>query len=189
MEKAMSSDADFVEIGRRVRAVRKMRGLTLEQVSKQAGISPSYISQIEHAKRNLNLRVLREVARVLDVPLVDFLQDGQAQEVTVIRLADRRSYTLASGAVESLLFGRGRENLEVTIMDLPPGKSSGEPNIHQGEEFTLVLRGRVRVFVEGSKYDLDEGDIIYYKSSQRHSWENLLGETCQFLITNTPATY
>ncbi len=185
----MGSREEIAEIGRKARAIRRTRGLTLNQLAKRTHLSPSYISQIENGKRNLNIRVLRGVARALNVPLVELLQEEQAEAVGLIRVGNRRTYTLSSGAIESLLFDPRRGNLEVTVMELPPGRDSGESNAHRGDELTYVLRGRVRVTVGKSKYDLHEGDIIYYRSSQRHCWENPFGRPAQVLITNTPATF
>jgi len=177
-------------VGRRIRSLREARDLTLEQTSERTGISVSYLSQIETGHANLNLRVLRDIAQALGVPLIDFLVDGVGTDVSLVRVGDRRTYAFKTGAAESVLFSRDRLSLEAAIMDLPPGSSSGEPNSHAGEEFTYVICGSVRIWIGGDRsFDLNAGDIIYYRSSLSHRWENPYTQPAQVLITNTPATY
>ena len=186
----MAKDREFGEIGKCIHSMRKARDLTLEQTAERTGLSVSYLSQIENGHVNLNLRVLRGIAAAFNVPLIDFLVTGQEQDISLVRVADRRTYTLDTGSIESLLFANDRLNLEATIMTIPPGTSSGPPNHHPGEEFTWLIRGRVRIRIgESRSVDLDPGDIIYYRSDLSHYWENPFNEEAQVLITNTPATF
>lgn len=186
----MDPNPELADVGRQIRRLRKMRELTLKQLGKQTGYSVSYLSQIENGHANLSLRVLREIAQALGVPTIDFLAHEQEQEMSLVRVADRRTYTLRSGVVESLLYQQHSFELQVTVMNLPPGTNSGQPSNHPGEEYTLVIRGRVRIRVGGTPpLDLEEGDIVYYLSSLDHRWENPFDTDAQILITNTPATY
>ena len=184
----MSAELD--NVGRRIRGLRKARGYTLEQLGERAGISVSYLSQIENGHANLNLRVMRDIAQALDAPMIDFLADENGLDVTLVRVGERQTYSMKTGASESLLFARHRQNLEAAIMDVPPMTTSGKPNAHPGEEFTYVMAGRIRIWVGADRsFDLETGDIIYYRSSMSHWWENPYEEPARLMITNTPATY
>jgi len=186
----VNSDSEFGDVGLRIRSLRRARDFTLEQLSEQTGLSISYLSQIENGHANINLRILRDLAQALGVPMIDFLVTDEQPDVYVVRVSDRRSYLLKSGSTESLLYAQQRPNLEATLMDLPPGTSSGAPNSHPGEEFTYVLKGRIRIGIgENRTFDLNAGDIIYYRSSYPHWWENPFDTHAQALITNTPATF
>jgi len=44
--------------------------------------------------------------------------------------------------------------------------------VHSGEEFALVLQGRLGFFIEGEHYQLEEGDSLTFKGSLPHRWEN-----------------
>lgn len=186
----MDPGPELADVGQQIRNIRKARALTLKQLSERTGYSVSYLSQIENGRANLSLRVLREIAQTLGVPMIDFLASNQEQEMSLVRVADRRTYVLRSGAVESFLYRQRHFELQVTVMDLPPGTDSGQPSNHPGEEYTFVLRGRVRIWVGGAPpLDLETGDIVYYLSSQDHRWENPFASEAQILITNTPPTY
>ena len=60
---------DYAKIGARIRAARGIKGLTQERLSEAAGISVSYISEIENGHRALSIDVMERIADVLDVPL------------------------------------------------------------------------------------------------------------------------
>ena len=55
------------QFGRRVRAARILKGLTLQDCADQAGISYSNLSVIERGRRSMYVENLSELARVLDV--------------------------------------------------------------------------------------------------------------------------
>ena len=59
---------DYAKIGARIRAARGIKGMTQERLSEAAGISVSYISEIENGHRALSIDVMERIADVLDVP-------------------------------------------------------------------------------------------------------------------------
>ncbi|OMH34469.1 helix-turn-helix domain-containing protein [Tersicoccus sp. Bi-70] len=66
-------DLDVISLGRRVRYLRKHRGMTLDQVSAAVGTAPSQLSLIENGKREPRLSLLRALASTFDVTLDDLL--------------------------------------------------------------------------------------------------------------------
>lgn len=64
---------DALIIGRRIRAIRKQRGLTLESLAQAIERAPSQISALENGHREPKLSQLRRIAEVLAVPLDDLI--------------------------------------------------------------------------------------------------------------------
>ena len=56
-----------------IRAWRKYRGMTQQQVAEKAGISKPYLSQLESGQRRGTTEVLGAVARALEVSLEDLV--------------------------------------------------------------------------------------------------------------------
>ena len=52
-----------------VKVWREHRGLTVESLATAAGISKPYLSQIENGKRHGTMRVMKALAKALDLPL------------------------------------------------------------------------------------------------------------------------
>lgn len=64
-------------LGRAVRALRKERGLTLESLADQAGLSANYVGDAERGERNLSVRALWLLADGLGVPASDLLREAE----------------------------------------------------------------------------------------------------------------
>ena len=180
----------LASVGLRIRTLRRKRGLTLEQFSQQVKVSTSYLSQIENGRANTNLAILQRIASALLVPIVDLFSDENTFQVSVVRKSDRRTYPLGCEGTEHFLFSQIRTALQVAIIELPPHCAVPEADQHPGEEFTYVLSGKLQMWVaENLSYELDVGDIIYYRATLPHRWENRGDEPLKVLVANTPATF
>lgn len=58
-----------VHLGTRLRAVRQAAGLSLREVARQLGVSPSFVSQLETGKSQPSVATLYSLAQLLDVPI------------------------------------------------------------------------------------------------------------------------
>ena len=63
-------------IGSRLRANRTMRNLTLRELARRVGVSPSLISQIETGRSQPSVGTLYAIATELEVSVDDLLFDG-----------------------------------------------------------------------------------------------------------------
>ena len=65
----------FIELGLTIAAVRKMKGLSQEQLAEKAGISRSHLSSIEapNIVRPFSVEVLYNIADALDMSAGDLL--------------------------------------------------------------------------------------------------------------------
>jgi transcriptional regulator with XRE-family HTH domain len=61
--------------GRRIKAAREARGLSLSALARQVGVTPSYLSEVEHGAKRPSLAVLRRLAAVLNLDPADLLPD------------------------------------------------------------------------------------------------------------------
>lgn len=59
----------------RIKELRQARGLTVEQLAKLAGMSKSYLSEIENGRKQINGRRLDKLAEALDVTVTDLIAD------------------------------------------------------------------------------------------------------------------
>ncbi|MDH7798627.1 XRE family aerobic/anaerobic benzoate catabolism transcriptional regulator [Beijerinckia sp. GAS462] len=80
MKSAETLDSDdlAVRVGRKVRTLRDLRGLSRREVVEAAGISERYLIQLEAAESNVSLLVLSRIATALGVELTDLLMDDGA---------------------------------------------------------------------------------------------------------------
>ena len=80
--------------GEKLKLVRIENKMTLRELSKKAGISPGFISQIERNKAKPSISTLRKIAHVLNTTIVYFLMDNM-EEHLITRKDDRKIIKLA----------------------------------------------------------------------------------------------
>lgn len=61
-------------LGKKIKAIRKSKGLTQETLSEMIDLEPSSLSGIESGRFYPSLHVLEKTANVLDVELIDFFR-------------------------------------------------------------------------------------------------------------------
>ncbi|GHA72718.1 hypothetical protein GCM10009007_12180 [Formosimonas limnophila] len=74
----MSKAKATVNLGSRIRFIRKARQLTQEMLAERLGIEPTSMSRIETNKHKPSLDTLEDLAVALDVPVYAFLTDEVA---------------------------------------------------------------------------------------------------------------
>ena len=84
------------QVGENLRRLRKMRGLTQEDLEAESGVAQDSISQIELGKREPHGRTLRRLAGALGVPVSALFEEAQPE---VVDLA-REGFAGAEAAVE-----------------------------------------------------------------------------------------
>jgi transcriptional regulator with XRE-family HTH domain len=177
-------------IGERLAGLRQQAGLSIRALARAASVSPSMISEAERGLVEPSIAVLKRLASVLEVNLTYFFSRPGSSGETVIRPADRRQLSELHGVTYELLAPDHVRALEPIFGRLDPGASSGdEPYIHEGEEWGIVLAGKLKVWVGTEVYFLDPGDSIYFPSTVPHRVANAAEQTTEYIWVNTPASF
>ncbi len=69
----MTTDERMIAFGRRVRELRKSKGISQERLAEMAGIDRSYMGNIERGEKNITLKKAYEVCDALDVEIQDLV--------------------------------------------------------------------------------------------------------------------
>ncbi len=166
-----------MKIGERIRALRKAKGLSIADVSKQSGIPESTISGIERHMVSPPLGNIVSLAKVFDVSVGDFFGESGDSPYCIVRSSDRKTVSRfnstdgAAGGYTYQSLGQQKKNrhMEPFLVTLSPSESSEtEPNQHIGEEIIFVLEGHVEVRLLDQTEILNPGDSIYYDSTMPH---------------------
>lgn len=183
-------DAAEVDVGQRLRAIRQTRRDTLRAVAERAGVSESFLSQLERGRASASIASLTRVAAALDVSMADLFEPGFSLRPRPLRQAERPSLAFGHLGKKFLLTPRPLEHLEVFVGELEPGGTTGEPYSHgDSEELFLVLAGQVQLEVGGHVFELARGDSIDYRSSMPHRCSNPGTERAEVLWVISPPSY
>lgn len=163
-------------IGEQIRALRRIKGLTLQQVAEQADISTGYLSQIERNRSKLPIGVLKRIANVLGVQMNWFFQPetlSPPEERDVIVRAGRRRKMIftGTGISEELLSPNLLGPLEVLMSTIEPGADSDFYS-HDGYEAGLVTEGTLDLWIGEKSFRLEAGDSFSFSSTEQHRCAN-----------------
>jgi transcriptional regulator with XRE-family HTH domain len=184
--KQAASAADL-RVGRRVRALRLERGMSLAELAARAGISIGALSQIERGISSLRVRVIWPLAAALDIDPSALVTDGDGDmnDLYVVRSGSRRALPVhTEGIGKDLLSPPGATLTGMMVVVRPGGGTSGAYT-HSGHEFGLVLSGETELTVDTAVYQLRAGDSFAFKSTIPHSFSNPGQINCVIVWVNT----
>jgi XRE family transcriptional regulator, fatty acid utilization regulator len=93
-----TSSLDIVTLGRRIRHLRRSRGLTLAQLATAVGSASSALSMIENGRREPRLSLLQSIAGALSVPVEDLLRPEPPSRRASLEIALERAQRESSFA-------------------------------------------------------------------------------------------
>lgn len=180
-----------VDVGERLRLIRTARRWTLREVAERAGLSESFLSQVERGRTSASIASLRRIADGLGISIADLFENGGPAQPRVLRRADRPSLAFGILGRKMLLTPRPLHHLEVFTGELEVGGSTGlEPYAHgDSEELFVVLRGTVRLELGADEHELAPGDSIRYRSSTPHRISNADDEPAEVMWIISPPSY
>jgi len=65
----MTTDERMIAFGKRVREVRKSKGISQEKLAEMAGIDRSYMGNIERGEKNITLKKVYEICEALEIDI------------------------------------------------------------------------------------------------------------------------
>ena len=159
-----------IEVGKKIRALRKIRGISLQQMANETGMSYSYLSGLENGKHSVSIANLQRVASFFEVDMVYFLQPGGP----VPKVMKRKDLFEESSAFNDIFYRvmtpADTSHLQVSYVHMP-ANSPSERRIHKhgrGQEMVIAMTGCVCVMVEGERYRVEQGDSILFEADVEH---------------------
>jgi transcriptional regulator with XRE-family HTH domain len=179
-----------VELGERLRAIRQLRRKTLKDVAGAAGISESFLSQLERGRTNATIATLQRLATALGIDVSD-LFGATAARPRVLRREALDFVAWGESGRKALLTPKPFHSLEVVVARFEPGGSTGdEPYTHgDSEELLIVVEGSVHVQLGAEVFEVEAGDSVHYESSTPHRVANAGDEPAEVLFVISPPSY
>lgn len=189
-----------VAVGDAIRARRHQLGLSLRELGERAGLSVSFLSQVERGQSSLALGSLAAVARALETDAVTLLPGSRGgSEPVPQREGATVHVTRADGATEmaidarvrryKMLAGPHERTLEPMLLTILPTETRSEAlRSREGERFIYVLEGELAYFLGDEEHRLCAGDSIHHHATVPHAFVNDTDGTVKALSVTTPPT-
>jgi transcriptional regulator with XRE-family HTH domain len=169
-----------------------MRTLSLKQLAQRAGVSESFLSQVERGVANPSVASLRRLADALETSVGSLFEGPSEDEGRVMRSRDRPRLVHPQRLWEDFLISpRSAKRLQVIQSMIEPGEGSGrEPYSHDSdEECVVVLKGSIEFGIGHETYLLEEGDSVLFESRTPHWNRNPGPSKAEVLWIITPPSY
>lgn len=169
----MNGSVNLADLGRRVRAARLARRLTLEEVVSRADFTVSWLSKLENGQLTPSLEGLVKLADVLECGVDDLVEGlSTPPRHVVVRAGNGRVEPSRNGkpavAIEHLADQWRGRTMQPTIAHLSAGDRKPTLKSHDGQQFLLVLDGDVRFDYGDEVILLSPGDSVYFDATIPH---------------------
>lgn len=174
------------QIAARLHGLREVLELTEQEVADACQLTVEDYRELESGTRDISVSTLQKISRQYGISL-DVLMFGEEPKMssyfltrkgTGISVERRKAYkyeALASG-----FRGRIADPFIVSVEPKPEG-TPVQFNSHQGQEFNLVVEGRMLLNINGKELILNQGDSLYFNSALPHGMLALDGKPVKFL--------
>lgn len=165
-----------LNLGARVRELRKARNWTLEQAAQQAGLARSTLSKIENSQMSPTYEALRKLAVGLEISVPQLFTPPVKNQING-RMASTKSGQGTAHPTTTYEHELLAESLSKKKM-LPYHARIRARSIeefdgwvrHDGEEFLYVLTGVIKLFTEFYEpLEMRRGDSAYYDATMGHN--------------------
>lgn len=181
-------DPSPLDLGARVRDLRKSRGWTLEQAARQAGLARSTLSKIENGQMSPTYEALKKLAVGLEISVPQLFTAPKAAQVSgrmaVTKTGEGAAHATATYEHE-LLAGALTKKTMLPYRARVRARSFDEFDgwvRHDGEEFLYVLTGAIRLITEFYEpVEMKRGDSAYYDASMGHNVVSVSAEDATIL--------
>ena len=173
-------------LGVTIKRRRLDRGLTLDELAAKSGVSRASISKIERGAVNPTTSIMGRLAEALDLSISQVIGGRQPKRVIHIKPEDQPVFQekksgFTRRSLSPLYRGRG---IDFVLNSLPPKAKTGPFPAHRDgvEEHLYVLRGRLKVTLNGESQILEPGHFLFYQGDIEHTFENLSNTICRYFI-------
>jgi len=196
-EKFTSMDYKIRQVADRIRELRLISGISVEEMAKRTDISVEEYMQYEDGSRNMSIAFLYRCVLIFGVDFSDLLEghSPKLRSYALTRKGDGQRIEEAHHMIGYNLASDFRNRIALPLyMELGyrPGAEYEDIELttHEGQECDIVISGHMRIQIGDHTETLYPGDCIYYDSSTPHGMIAVDGKDCTFyaiVLSNSAA--
>lgn len=179
-----------MDIGGKIKGLRLMHGLTMEDLADRTELSKGFISQLERNLTSPSIATLVDILACLGTDLNEFFSESATRPVvfdpedTFEKQDEENGHT-----VRWLVPQAQRNDMEPILVTLAPGGSFGPHEPHMGEEYGYVLTGTVTLTLGRQRVRVRRGSSFYFEANANHGIQNTGKVEAKILWVASPPTF
>ncbi|MBH9581439.1 Cro/Cl family transcriptional regulator [Staphylococcus felis] len=175
-----------MEIGQKLKDLRRFKNLTQEELGERTDLSKGYISQIESNKTSPSMETFLNILEVLGTTPQAFFDSHQVQKVHYPESA-QLTYD-ASDVGYHLKWPVRTSNeheMEPLILTLAPHSTYKDFEPSSSDTFVYCLEGTITLKLGTNSYTAQQGDALYFKAHMTHQLLNVSNQSTKVMIVAT----
>ena len=173
------------EVAARLRELREVCGYTVEELASELGIPAEKYAGYEQSGEDIPISLIYQVSKKFKVDFAEILSGTTAKLDTyhLVKKGCGETVERYEGYVfKDLAFRYADKIMQPLLVTLEPSDEPAKLVTHSGQEFNLVLKGKVAVIFEDKEIILNEGDSIYFNPTYPHG-QRCAGDTKARFLT------
>lgn len=161
-------------LARNLSYLRKIRGLSQDQLAQVAGLPRTTLSHIESGDANPSLKTLSKLAFALGVSYEELLLTTRPPCLLTKSDDLMRSVGSMDAALKIELLPKHIPGLQVQRLEFEAGGwHVGTPHTKGTRESFTTTLGKILISVEGEEFIVEKGDVLYFAGDSKHAYRNL----------------
>jgi len=160
-------------ISHNIKTLRNKQGLSQQTLAARSGLPRSTISTMETGASSPGIASLLAVSKALSVRL-DEMVTAPSPGTSLTKAWEVQKISRSGGKVVLYkLLPEPVRGMEIDRIVVAPGaRLRGVPHISGTREYLNCLKGKVTLFCEGDRHDLETGDVLAFPGDVSHSYYN-----------------
>lgn len=187
--KGMDADVINRQIGRKIRNLRNLNGLTQQELADRTELTKGYISQLENGLVAPAVITLFDLIECLGSTPAEFFREEEQEQVVFPESGFFEKTDDAGSRIQWIVPTAQKNMMEPLLVVIQPHSRLEDDTPHAGEEFGYVISGRIRLHLGEKQYVVKAGESFYYASKRNHYIENTTSSAAKFIWVSTPPSF
>lgn len=179
----------LLDIGKRIKKIRKEKQLIISQIAIDAGVSNGLISKIENGRTIPSLPVLFNIIGALQIDVSSFFDGMQRENNNNFIVTRHDAYTEiekeveAEGFLYKFIFNKSLKSIgfEAVLLEVLPNSKRDKIST-DAYEFKYILKGDISYIIDEEEVELNEGDSLFFDGRIPHVPVNKSSKTAKMLV-------
>ena len=177
-----------MEIGAKIKRLRKLCGLTQEELANRCELTKGYISQLENEITSPTIQTLNDILVALGTNLADFFKDTEEEKIVWTK-DDYFVNDEVNKSMTWLVPNAQKNEMEPVLVTIYPNTSTTIDMPHEGQEFGYVLEGCIKLHLGSKEYKCKAGESFYFTTDKNHYIENVENKISKVIWISSPPNF
>ena len=177
-----------MQIGEKLRRLRVMNQLTLEELANRSELTKGFLSQVERDLTSPSISTLADILEALGTTLGDFFTEEKEEQI-VFGTNDYFENEQDDYKISYIVPNAQKNDMEPILLELHPGGVSEQMEPGEGEEFGYVLSAKVALHYGTVKLVVKKGQTFYLKGDRLHFLANPWETPAKVIWVSTPPSF